>query len=127
MFNDFQIIHQASDADGLFILLGNFGNYNRFWKTSNEIQLIRLDNNLNELWSYQPNANLFPLEAKEITIENDTINVTVNVITGCHVCFNKFELKIDHQGNCLTAVETGRQNSLTTIKKENIKKLFKTP
>ena len=125
--NDFQIIDQLNDLKGLFILFGNFGNYSKYWKTNNEIQLIRFDNSLNQLWVYAPLSTQFPLEAIEIKSKNDYTIVTVNVITGCHICTNTFELKIDSLGNCFSAIEIHKTNSTVSLDKQTVTEIFKIP
>lgn len=127
VFNDFKIMDKSISSKDLFLLLGNFGNFNKFWKTDNEVQLIRFDNDLNQLWTYTLNSDQFPLEATKIKCLNDHVTVTINIITGCHICYNTFEIKIDNQGNCLSAIQIGEQNSSVVLSEETIDKIFKIP
>jgi len=127
VFNDFQIIDKSINSKGLFLLLGNFGNYNKFWKTNNEVLLIRFDHDLNQLWTYTPNSDQLPLEAVKIEFQDDYVIVTVNIITGCHICYNTFDIKIDNQGKCFYAVQIGEQNSSVVLNEETIDKVFIIP
>jgi hypothetical protein len=123
--NDFQIIDHIKHSKGLTSLFGNFGNYSRHWKTNNEIELIRFDNNLNQLWVYAPSSNKFPLEAIEVEDRGDFVRAEIDVVTGCHECTNTFELRIDSLGNCFSAVEIDKTNSSITLSTNTIDEIFK--
>lgn len=124
VMDDFNIVDYMSHSKGLSILYGNFGNYNEYWKTSNDIQLVRFDNNLNQQWRYAPKSDIFPLKAIEITNQYDYTSATIDLVTGCHVCTNTFVVKIDGLGNCFSAVEIFKTNSSAKIDKQSITKIF---
>lgn len=124
---DFKIIDHFKDKEGLTVLYGNFGNRYKQGERNNEVELIRFDNELNEVWNYAPKSSIASLEALEIENKNTFTKVNINVISGCDICKSKFELKIDNEGNCISAVETGRQNSTISFERSTIKEIFKIP
>ncbi|MGB0869914.1 MAG: hypothetical protein ACPGSD_09975 [Flavobacteriales bacterium] len=122
--SDFKIVDESYDTKAIYLLKGNFGYNNKFWKINSEIQLVKLDHYLNQLYVYKPNSKKFPLEAMELEVQKDYLNVVVNVITGCHICFNTFELKIDKNGTCISAIEISKQNSSVVLDKKTIEGIF---
>lgn len=122
--NDFEIVDMSSDTKGVTVLFGNFGFYGEHWKTDNEVRLVRFDNNLNEVWRYTPISNRFPLEALKIFSQDGCTSVWINLITGCHICVNKYEVKIDGLGTCISAIEVSRNNSDVTISDSMIDEVF---
>lgn len=118
--NDFQTIDFINDNSGFSILLGNFGLYNEYWKPNNQIKVINFDFDLTEIWSYTSTSDDFPIEGLEI----DHHAVKVNVITGCHICTNTFELKLNQSGKCISASQIYSTNSSTIFTKEMSSNIF---
>lgn len=122
--NDFKIVDQINDSNGLTILLDNFENQNNYWKTNNEIQIIQFDKELNQKWSYSPNSNEFPLEALKIKTQANNVELTVNLITGCSICTNIYKLIIDNKGKCLSVKELYKTNSDLTLDSLTLNRIF---
>ncbi|MBI1286951.1 MAG: hypothetical protein GC178_05170 [Flavobacteriales bacterium] len=122
--DDFKVADMSSDTKGVTVLFGNFGFYGEHWKTDNEVQLVRFDNNLNEVWRYTPISSRFPMEGLKIFSQDGYTSVWINLITGCHICVNTYEVKVDSLGKCISAIEVDRNNSDVTIRKSLVDEVF---
>ena len=111
VLNDSRIEGEYQDSSTLYILTGDIENHNVYWKTENKICLLKFDDQLNQFSKYTAKSNLYPLEAVSLRNENNQLIATVEVITGCHICTNTFELKFNETGNCTSAVEIAKTNS----------------
>lgn len=111
VINDSYIIDKTEDSTGLNVLLGDEDNQNKHWKSKNQIQLVRLDKDLSQVWQYTAKSKGYPLRALGLKKENKHFVATIEVITGCSMCTKTFELTIDEKGNCISAFETANDHS----------------
>ena len=122
--NDFEIIDQQRDTEGMTVLYGNFGNVNTFWKTNNEVRLIRYDHELNEVWRFMPKSDPFPIEGLNIGSHGEQTTIHVNVLVGCHICGYTLKLGIDDSGKCISLCEVQRNGVPKELDKKLILDMF---
>lgn len=124
LFDDYKIIKCLYNESGIFILLGNFGLNNEYWGTNNSIKLIHFDNDLNEIWNYSSNKNKFSIEPITMALKKDYIFLKVKLITGCHMCYNTYQINIDYLGNFVLANFLDKTNSTLNLNEEMISDIF---
>jgi len=123
VFNDFSIIDIVQDGDELLILCDDWDNYNSYWKSKQQVFIIKLDKNFNELWKYQID-NSSNLQAVGIRAGKESYFYEINVITGCHICYSIAELELSNNGKYKSVKEIGLHNS-SSINPEKLIEIFK--
>ena len=123
--NDFDIIDAELMGDGLVILSSNFHNSNEYWKSENEIKVIRLDSDLKVVWQYSAKGKSYKLDGNELNIENEKTKALINVITGCDMCYSIVEIEIDQNGKCINAGEKNKLNSKIELNQSELNLIFR--
>lgn len=111
VLNDFFVRDVIQHKNQFILLCDDFGNYNIFWKTSFTAKIIKLDKNFNEIWKYEVSDEDYPLEAESSRKTEKGSLHTINVITGCHICYSIAELELSDKGKFKSVKEIGVNNS----------------
>ncbi len=104
--NDFMISDIKQDGTAWIILLSDFYQSNRHWRSEQQIQIVKLDSEFEELWRYAKNIDL-PLSEKSLSINKDNYTFNIEVITGCHICYSLAELVLSKDGGFVSLKSIG--------------------
>ena len=110
VFNDFSISDLKFDSTSLIVLLSNLNQTNEYWKSKQQIQIIKLDSNFNKIWNFIRESNYPPLNGQDITIGKNEYSFKIEVITGCHICYVISKLAL---------TKNGQFKSIRSIEKHN--------
>lgn len=110
IFNDFLIGDIQKDKDYWIVLLSDYDQHNTFWRSNQQIQVVKMDSDFKELWRYSINDET-PLLGGKIRISSDNYYAIIEVITGCHMCYVEAELTLTKQGELLSIEQIGTVNS----------------
>jgi hypothetical protein len=110
IFNDFLIGDIQKDKDYWLVLLSDYDQHNTFWRSNQQIHIVKMDFNFNEIWRYSINEET-PFLGGKIRISNDKYYAIIEVITGCHMCYVEAELTLTKQGELLSIEQIGKVNS----------------
>jgi hypothetical protein len=122
VFNDFLISDVKRDAASWILLLSDFHQTNNYWKSEQQIKIVKLDSRLKELWSFSKNS-AFPLACQSLTINPDNYSFKIEVITSCHICFSLAELLLTKDGQFSSVRTIGTQNSYK-LTDEELQQIF---
>lgn len=124
VINDFSVMDFLKDRNSFTILCGNHNDFNEYWKTNNDIKVIKYDNSLNIIWEYDLETNHRNFQGLGINNENDSTIVTINLITNCDICFNTYQVKLNEKGKAISVKETTRVNSSATLQLSELNTIF---
>ncbi len=124
VINDFKYVDHLMEKDGFYVLLDNFEEPNQHWKTYNQIRLLKLNKDLDEIWTYQPKSKVYPLQARSVTKEIGRLRLRLHVITGCSICYNIVERIFTPEGECESIETIGRERSDVILKQEELVQIF---
>ncbi len=124
VFNDFIITDVKKDTENWIVLLSDFDNRNDFWKSKQQISVLKLDNQLNEIWKYNAESINYPLVGRKLTVNKKAYSILVDVITGCHICLVYAYIEMSKEGKVILVKQTGSTNS-GYISDNTLQKLFK--
>lgn len=110
VINDFDIVDVKRDSIHWILLLSDFDQHNKYWKSEQQIKVLKLDENLNEIWSLTRNSN-YPLSGESLRIFNNKYSLKVQLITGCSICYTVAELVLTKNGEVTSVKSIGHQNS----------------
>jgi hypothetical protein len=122
VFNDFSITDIKRDSTHWILLLSDINQTNKYWESEQQIQFLKLDNAFKELWKFITNINT-PLNGRSIKINESNYAFTIEVITGCQICFVIAEVVLTKSGEFMSVRSIGRQNS-SEIPETELQRLF---
>jgi hypothetical protein len=122
VLNDFRINDIVMDGESFLILSDDFKNENIYWTCKLQMKIIKLNLNFNYMWDYQVSYRS-PLETVKIESSKNYDTYTINVITGCHICYSIVELKLSKTGGFISVNEIELHNS-QPVPKEQLKAIF---
>jgi hypothetical protein len=122
VFNDFSISDIKLEDTNWIILLSDFDQNNKFWVSEQQIKIVKLDENLNEVWSYLNNQKI-AFNGNSIVIKDDGYEFNIEIMTGCHICVINASILLSKEGDFLSVKKIGVQNS-ADISDSELQKLF---
>jgi hypothetical protein len=122
VLNDFRISDIIIDGNSFLILSDDFENENIYWSCELQMKIIKLDLNYNHIWDYKASYKN-PLETVKIKSSKNFDTYTINVITGCHICYSIVELKLSKSGDFISVNEIALHNS-PSITEEQLRAIF---
>lgn len=125
ILNDFNVIDFQETNDALILLCSNFNNTCKYWSFENEIKVLKLSSSLKEIWQYTAKSHKYSLDGNKLDLKQGKCNALINIITGCHICFNTIELEIDEVGNCTNVTSKSKTNSTVNIDQFELNEIFK--
>lgn len=111
VFNDFSIIDVKKDSSNLIILLSDWENSNKYWKSQQQIQIKQFDSGFRENWSINYTNNTYPLHAEGFDIQDSVYVFDVQIMTICHACYSQVKLYLSKTGDFITVNQVGNINS----------------
>lgn len=108
--NDFHISDIKQDSANWIILLSDFYQTNTYWKSEQQIKIIKLDSDFNLLWNFSKNSST-PLSGQSLEVNTHNYSFNVEVITGCHICYSLAQILLSKDGAFLSVKTIGAQNS----------------
>lgn len=124
IFEDYKIKDAFWDGTYLYVLLGNFENYNTYWKSENKITLLKLSQELDILWTYTAKDDLFNIVPVRVESKSNILSVKVNLSVGCHICYNIYEINLNEKGAFISVKELYKHNSDHELKDEELEEIF---
>jgi len=122
VFNDFMISDIQKDGNKWILLLSDFYQSNEYWRSEQQIKIVQLDSTLQTVWEYNKNISV-PLSGQKIKINQDNYSFTIEVITGCHICYSLAELVLSKEGKFSGLKSIGSANA-SKLSDEQLHKLF---
>lgn len=122
VLDDFRINDIIIDDDSFLILSDDFENENIHWSCKLQMKIIKLNLNFNYIWDYQTSYKN-PLETVKIKSSDEFDIYTINVITGCHICYSIVELKLNKAGGFISVNEIELHNS-QSVPEEQLRAIF---
>lgn len=110
VFNDLLISDIKQDSTNWILLLSDLYQTNKYWKSEQQIKIIKLDSNFNQVWHFTKNSS-GPLFGQSVEVNSNTYSFNIEVITGCSICFTLAQLVLSKDGQVLSVKSIGRQNS----------------
>lgn len=101
IFDDLKCKDYVVHDSKLTFLLGNFGIFNA-WESKNKLLLFTMNHQLKPTWRYaisHPNYNINP---HALSFENGNYQLTCNLITGCDICYDQFQINLSVTGEYLS-------------------------
>lgn len=117
VINDYQISDIKQDSANWILLLSDFYQTNKYWKSEQQIKIIKLDSNFNQMWNFSKNTST-PLLGQSLKVNTDNYSFNVEVITGCHICYTLAQILLSKDGEFLSVKSIGKQNSDALSDKE---------
>jgi hypothetical protein len=108
--NDFHISDIKQDSGNWILLLSDFYQTNTYWKSKQQIKIIKLDSDFNQVWIFSKNSST-PLSGQSLKVNTDNYTFDIEVITGCHICFSLARLVLTKDGKFIDVKSIGNQNS----------------
>ena len=122
IINDFEIKDVIVQDENILLISDDFENHNTYWENSKELKIIQLNEKLKENWNYRISYTN-PLEAVSIKVYDTHNSYIINVITGCHMCYNTVELILNKNGKLVSVKEIDLYNA-TSITNEKLNNIF---
>lgn len=110
VFNDFLISDIKQDSTNWILLLSDIYQTNKYWKSEQQIKIIKLDSNFQQVWHFSKNSS-GPLSGQSIKVNTNSYSFNIEVITGCDICYALAQLVLSKDGQVLSVKSIGRQNS----------------
>lgn len=124
VLNDY-IIKQFQEHDGyLYLFADDMLNLNSFWKSKNGISIVKLDSDLNEVWNYQANNSVLPMQIDIHRTNQNHLEAWVQFINGCGLCFNNVLIYLDESGKCIKAIYKGKDHAYFDLTQSFIDSTF---
>jgi hypothetical protein len=117
VINDFQISDIKQDSTNWILLLSDFYQTNTYWKSRQQIKIIKLDSNFKQLWDFSKNSST-PLSGQSLKVNTDNYSFNVEVIIGCHICYTLAQILLSKDGEFLSVKSIGKQNAEALSEKE---------
>ena len=124
-FNDFTISDIKRDSTDWIVLLSDFNQNNAYWKSKQQIQVIKLDMNLNQIWKYVSDSDQYPLNGLDIKVGENKYLFKAEIITGCHICLVVAQVELSKDGTFKSVQHIQNQNG--KIEFEKLPKIFGNP
>lgn len=110
VINDFHISDIKKDSANWILLLSDFNQTNTYWKSEQQIKIIKLDADLNHVWNFSKNSSN-PLSGQSLKVNTHNYSINVEVITGCHICYSLAQILLSKDGAFLSVKSIDSQNS----------------
>lgn len=122
-FEDFTVVDIKRDSSSWIVLLSDFNQTNAHWKSKQQIRIEKIDADFQKVWEYRRRNDIHLLNGREIISASNEYLFSIEVITGCHICYELVELRLDKNGNFLSVHKLHNHNS-SDVDSETLKKIF---
>ncbi len=104
-------VKKAIAANGyVYALCDDFKEGRGAWPAKYDIQVLALNHELKETWSYKTISREYPFEANDLILKKDTLVAKVNIITGCSICYSTVAILFNRKGKIFAYSQAGGQN-----------------
>lgn len=110
VINDFRVSDIKQDSINWILLLSDLYQANKYWKSEQQIKIIKLDSNFNQVWNFSKTSST-TVFGQSIKVNPDNYSFNIEVITGCDICFTLANLVLSKDGHFVTVKSIGKQNS----------------
>jgi|SRR5690554_1039052 len=121
--NDFHISDIKLDSANWILLLSDFYQTNTYWKSEQQIKIIKLDSDYNQIWHFSKNSST-PLSGQSLKVNADNYTFDIEVITGCHICYTLAQVVLSKDGRFLSVKSIGKQRSSQELSDAELNLIF---
>jgi len=122
-FQDNRIADWKRNEKGWLLMCDDWENANYHWQKKGRMKILQLDDELREIWKYEP-APVQTVCGRKISADGDKTICLVNLVLSSHMVFDIIRLELDGKGKCTSAVWVGGENTSGDLPEKFIREVF---